>query len=227
MPDLLPLVIFLVSLFFFVGGYYFSAVFYYKKHSVKYSIKNMFPYEFNYPSAFKNNVYGNIAFIIALCSAMAFYIYNLMNSGAINVTNVVLLVFAISLAGLIACLLFMPLRYLRTHMIISTLAMVLAMGMPALGSFIAIERLRLVTDGVNKALCIIALVVGVVLATTMLIFVFNPKATYKIYLEKATDEKGNEVTVRPKSIPMAFNEWWSIITYLLSPLALVIISFIK
>ena len=49
---------------------------------------------------------------------------------------------------------------------------------------------------------------------------------YKIYMDKSEDKDGNVVMTRLKFIPMAFNEWWAIFTFILSPIPLLIISFI-
>ena len=227
MPGLIPLALFVISLLFFVGGYFFSSTFYFHKHQVKYSFKRMFPYEFNYPSSFKNNIYGNIAFIVAILSLLSFYIYWLTINGTTNVTNIMITALAVSMAGFICCLFFMPLQFLRTHMIISTLAMVISLGIPAMVCFAIMAKYRIVTAQSDQTLCIVGLVLSALLALTMLVFILNPKATYKIYLEKSVNENGQEVMARPKFIPMAFNEWWSIVTFFLSPIGLVIISFIK
>ena len=74
MPGLIPLILFLAAISFFLGGYFISSTFYYKKHDVKYAITRMFPYEVNYPSTFKNNIYGNIAFIASVVMTISFYI---------------------------------------------------------------------------------------------------------------------------------------------------------
>lgn len=226
MPGLISLSIFLASLSLFVGGYFLSSAFYYKKHDVKYSIRRMFPYEFNYPNSFKRNIYGNIALVLAMVGVIVFYIYKMSNTHSQSITIYVLVVLSIVTAALIGCLLFMPLQFLRTHIIVSTLAMTFAFAMPALNALLGYEAVRINDENYAKALSIIAIVVGVILAVTMVIFLFNPRATYKIYLDKSVDKDGNEVMARPKFIPIAFNEWWAIFTYMLSPLPLVILSFI-
>ena len=99
--------------------------------------------------------------------------------------------------------------------------------MPALNALLGYEAFRMAEVDHTKALSVIAMVVGALLAVVMIIFLFNPKATYKIYLDKSVDKDGNEVMARPKFIPIAFNEWWAIITYVLSPLPLVVLSFIS
>ena len=222
----ISLAIFLASLSLFVGGYFLSSAFYYKKHDVKYSFKRMFPYEFNYPNSFKRNIYGNIALVLSMLGVIVFYVYKMSNINSNSITIYVLVALSIITAALIGCLLFMPLQFLRTHIIVSTLAMTLSFAMPALNALLGYEAFRINEVDNAKVLSVIAMVVGAILAVVMIIFLFNPKATYKIYLDKSVDKDGNEVMARPKFIPIAFNEWWAIFTYMLSPLPLVIISFI-
>ena len=226
MPGLIALAIFLVALSFFVGGYFLSSTFYYKKHDVKYAIKRMFPYEFNYPNAFKNNIYGNIAFVISIVGVISFYIYYMSVCANKIVPLYIVIVLAILISSMIACLFFMPLQYLRTHIIISSLTMVFAFAIPALECCYIFPLLKVATESSDKAIYITAIVVGIILSLAMLIFSLNPKATYKIYLDKSVDKNGNEVMMRPSFIPIAFNEWWSIITFVLSPIPFIIINFI-
>ena len=222
----ISLAIFLASLSLFVGGYFLSSAFYYKKHDVKYSIKRMFPYEFNYPNSFKRNIYGNIALVLAMVGSIVFYIYKMSNINSQSITIYVLVALSIITAALIGCLLFMPLQFLRTHIVVSTLSMTLSFAMPALNALLGYESFRMAEVNYEKALSIIAIVTGALLAILMIIFLFNPRATYKIYMDKNEDKDGNIVMIRPKFIPMAFNEWWAIFTFILSPIPLLIISFI-
>ncbi len=226
MPGLLPLCIFAVTLTFFVGGYFFSSTFYFKKHDVKYSFTRMFPYEFNYPNAFKNNIYGNIAFIISIIGTIAFYIcyLNTQQVGN-NVPSFVLVIVAFLISVTTCCLLFMPLQFLRMHIMMSTLTMTCAFAMPALACCIIYPQFK---DAISctKVTYLVAFIIGAVMSLAMLIFLLNPRATYKIYMDKSEDKDGNIVMTRPKFIPMAFNEWWAIFTFILSPIPLLIISFI-
>ena len=225
MPGLLPLCIFIVTLTFFVGGYFFSSTFYFKKFDVKYSFRRMFPYEFNYPNAFKNNIYGNIAFIISILGTIAFYIYYLNTRVSSNIPAFVLVIVAFLISVAICCLLFMPLQYLRMHIMMSTLTMVSAFAMPALACSILYPEFR---DSISstKAIYLIAFIIGAIMSLAMLIFLLNPRATYKIYMDKNEDKDGNITMIRPKFIPMAFNEWWAIFTFILSPIPLLITMFI-
>ena len=223
MPDFISIALFFASFAMFVGGYFLSSAFYYKKHDVKYSFKRMFPYEFNYPNSFKRNIYGNIALVLSLVGVITFYIYRMSISNSQTITIYVLVALSIITAAFIGCLLFMPLQFLRTHMIVSTLCMTCAFAMPALNALVGYETFKMAEVDSSKVLSIIAIVIGIILALTMVILLLNPRATYKIYLDKSVDENGNEVMARPKFIPIAFNEWWAIFTFILSPLPLIFI----
>ena len=219
MPGLLPLCIFIVTLNFF------SSTFYFKKFDVKYSFKRMFPYEFNYPNAFKNNIYGNIAFIISIIGTIAFYIYCLNTRVGSNVPAFVLVIVAFLISVTTCCLLFMPLQFLRLHMMMSTLTMVCAFAMPALACSIIYPQFRYAVNN-TKIVYLVAFIVGTIMSLAMLVFLLNPRATYKIYMDKHEDKDGNITMIRPKFIPMAFNEWWAIFTFMLSPIPLLITMFV-
>lgn len=185
----------------------------------------MFPYEFNYPNAFKNNIYGNIAFIISIIGTIAFYIYYLNISVAGNVPAFVLVIVAFLISVTTCCLLFMPLQFLRMHIMMSTLTMVCAFALPALACSIIFPQFRDAVGNV-KVIYLVAFIVGAIMSLVMLVFLLNPRATYKIYMDKHEDQDGNITMVRPKFIPMAFNEWWAIFTFILSPIPLLITTFI-
>ena len=227
MTGLITLAIFLASVAFFTGGYFLSSTFYFKKYDVKYSLKRMFPYEFNYPTTFKNNICGNIAFVISLLGISAFYIYYISTRAKPEVSLIVVTAMTIMNGVCISCLLFMPLQFLRLHMTISTLAMVFSFAMPALNCCYLFPFIKNATDNTDKVVYLIAFIIGAIISLTMLVLLLNPKATYRIYYDKVVDENGNEQTVRPRFIPIAFNEWWAVITFIISVIPLIIVSFIQ
>ena len=123
-------------------------------------------------------------------------------------------------------LILFPIRYLRTHMIVSAISMTLAAALPMFNFFSAFNQLKLATEQPNKVLCIVSMVVSGLLALSMLLLILNPKLSFKIYYDKTIDEQGNEVLKRPKVIFMALNEWWAILIFFLSPLALIFLLII-
>ena len=211
-PLLLTLFVVGVALFFLC--YFVSALFYRKRHETKYHFYQMFPYEFNYPRVFRENLYGNLLFGISCFAIAAFYIVNPLSS----IYTYFTLALAIILTMLFLCLLMMPLQYLRTHIAFATIAMTISAALPLFNLFNALEQLKVATD--NKPLCIVSMIISGLLALMMVALILNPKLTYKIYYEKKTDENGKEIIQRPKIIVAALSEWWTIFTFIFSPLAI-------
>ena len=215
MKNPLLLTLFIVGVALFIIFYFVSSFFYKKRHNTKYHFYQMFPYEFNYPTTFKENLYGNIFFVLATLCITSFYIVNPLGS----IYRVLAIVLSIMATMVFICLLIIPVRYLRTYMVLASISMGLAFIIPLVNLFLAFNEMK--AGGViNKALHITSMVASGLIALTMTILILNPRLTFKIYMDKENDQEGNEVLKRPKVIFMALNEWWAIFVYFLSPLAL-------
>ena len=221
MQNPLSLALFILGVCLFAIFYFVSAAFYLRRHKTKYHFYRMFPYEFNYPNVFKQNVYGNVLMILACICVIAFYEINPLQS----LYSTIGIVLSILMTMMIVILLLFPLRYLRTHMIVSSIIMVMAAATPLFNFFLAYSELKIAETQFSKALCIVSMAISVILALSMLALILNPKLTFKIYMDKSTDEQGNEQLERPKLIFMALNEWWSIFLFFLSPLAVLLLLF--
>ena len=122
-------------------------------------------------------------------------------------------------------LVFMPLKYLKTHITISVVSMVLSMALPAFNLLIALETMKTAPTETIRVVSIISLVLSGLLALSEMINILNPRMTFKIYAEKKIDENGNEILERPKVIMVALSEWWSIFLYFLSPIPILLLLF--
>ncbi|MBP5574205.1 MAG: hypothetical protein J6X50_00440 [Bacilli bacterium] len=216
-PLLLALSI--IGICLFVSFYFVSRAFYFKRHQVKYHFFQMFPYEFNYPNIFKENLYGNIIFVLSCLSIIAFYINNPLN----NIYSLLGIILSIVLTMMYIILLLLPLRYLRTQMIVSSISMALSTALPVLNLFAALNLMKSVVEEANPTLCIISMVISGIIGLMMLLLILNPKLTFNIYYEKAVDADGNEIKKRPKVILMALNEWWAIFTFFLTTIPLILL----
>lgn len=219
MKNPLLLALFVLGLCLFIVFYVVSASFYYRRHKTKYHFYKMFPYEFNYPNVFRHNVYGNILLFLSCLSVIAFYEINPLKT----IYSTIGIIVSIITAMLMIILLLFPLRYLRTHMIVSCIFMTLAAAGPLFNFFMAYSQLKIVENDIGKALCFVSMSISAVLAISMLILILNPKLTFKIYMDKKVDAEGNEILERPKLIFMALNEWWATFLYFLSPLAVLLL----
>ena len=220
MPNPALLIVFVLGLFFFIVFNVVSRVFYKHRHRDKYHFYQMFPYEFNYPSVFKENPYGNLLFVFGSLGIMAFYILNPYTS----LFRILALVTSILFTMILICLIMMPLNYLKTHMVLSCLAMVLSMVLPLFNLFQALNQKEIATNQAQTVLCFVSIIISAILSLTMLLLILNPKLTFRIYLDKTVDAEGNEVLKRPKIIFLALNEWMSIFIYFLSPIGILLIS---
>ena len=220
MQNPLLLAVFVIAIFLFVVFNVVSRIFYKRRHGDKYHFYQMFPYEFNYPAVFKENPYGNFLFIMASLSIAVFYILNPYNS----IYRIMALIAALAFTMILICIIMMPLYYLKTHMALSCLAMVLSMVLPLFNLFLALEEKKIATDTAQQTLCVISIVLSGILSLIMLLLILNPRLTFKIYYDKTIDANGKEVLKRPSVIFLALNEWMSIFIYFLSPLGVLLIS---
>lgn len=222
MKNPLLLALFILGICLFVLFYFVSSLFYKKRHQIKYHFYQMFPYEFNYPYVFKENFYGNILMVLSCLCVVAFYELNPISS----IYRIITIAISISLTTLIIGLLLLPLRYLKTHMVISTVLMAVSASLPLFNLFFALEQYKTMFDDANRVLCVISVIISGLLALAMLLLILNPKLSYKIYMDKSLDEEGKEIFIRPKVIFIALNEWWSIFTFFLSPISILLITLI-
>ena len=222
MQNPLLLALFVLGICLFIIFYVVSAAFYLRRHKTKYHFYKMFPYEFNYPNVFSNNIYGNVLLVLACISVIAFYNINPLKS----IYSTIGIVISIITTMLIVILLLFPLRYLRTHMIVSCVLMTFGAAAPLFNFFSAYSQLKVVETDIGRALCFVSMSISAVLAVSMLVLIINPKLTFKIYMDKTIDEQGNEQLERPRLIFMALSEWWAIFLFFISPLALLLLVII-
>lgn len=178
----------------------------------------MFPYEFNYPSVFKDNLYGNLLFVLGSMSIVAFYILNPIDSIYKTMTIVVAIIFTAIIIGLM----FIPLYYLRTHMVLSVVAIVLPIALTMFNFFMAFNKYKIDPTEVEKNLSLISMILSGLFAFASVLLVLNPKLSFKIYYEKDDDGSAK----RPNIIHLAMTEWLAIFTYFASPLAVLLLLII-
>lgn len=206
------LTITVIALFSFIVFNAVSRFFYKKRHHTKYHFYQMFPYEFNYPTVFKENPYGNFLFLFSGFAVCVFYILNPYDS----IYKVGSLIISIVFTMILLCLTMMPMVYLRTHIFLACGSMALSLALPLFNFFLAFSQFKGETDQLKAALCIVSTVLSGVLAATMMVLILNPKLSFKIYYRKEIDINGQEVLKRPPVIYLAMTEWMAIYIYFFS-----------
>ena len=206
------------AILFFILYFVLSCLNYKRRFHEKYDVRNHFPYEFNYESRFSDNIFGNIALILSGVFSIGAFAF----AGAQMHLNGLLLS-AVGAGTILSILLilinFIPLKYLRTHLVFMLFLFVSAFATPTLLGFTFFDHYQIYKDTISLVMFIVSLVVGVF----VFVLIMNPKLTLRITMQKATDEKGNEYFVRPKYIVIALSEWLTLFSLLLTELILIIL----
>ena len=190
------------SILFFASYFVLSNANYKKRFSERYDLRNHFPYEYNFESHLKDNLFGNIALILSVLLSLGLFGLTL----AFYRTNGYLLFVVIS--GMIYSIIllfinFVPLKLIKFHMVASVLSFVTAFVTPCALGLTAFSDYQETKNPVSIVLMIISLIIALFFfALTM-----NPRLSMRIQMIVTTDEKGNEKYVRPKYIILAFTEW--------------------
>lgn len=212
---------FLLSLLFTFLFLLASFMNYKRRRTIKYNMKNMFPFELNYRSSFSNNIYGNISLILSSLS-FAFF-YATYDIGFTNGLFLTVRILGIASIILFAVLCFLPFEFLRVHLLFFSLFMVTSFAIPvftAIGSYVYNQTLPDLSTLVTIVFWISILMVIVIFALLL-----NPKLTFNFKMKEEIQEDGTKITVRPNILVVAFTEWMLYLFYIINSLILFILSF--
>ncbi len=206
------------SLIFFVFSFITSRANFKKRFQKDYDLRNHFPYEFNYEAPFSLNILGNIALIMALALSIGLFALTavkIKTNGYVLYSLITGIIYSI-FAGAIH---FTPLKTMKTHMIFSVLLLGLSFATPcaiALGGFAVYKETA-------KIFPLIIFIVGLTIGVFFFALAMNPKLSMNFKLIVGTDEKGNQIYLRPKYIMMAFTEWMDIFGLFVSQILLLLL----
>ena len=206
----------ILSLLFF--GIYFIASSFSYSHRFKnrYSIKNMFPFEFNYEGTFRMNFYGNSAMILTIFATVAFFIF--YDQSFTNGFFIAILFIGILASICMGVLSFLPMKLYRLHFVFVTL---LFGAVLALSSLITIACFRN-WQNLDYKTSFIAFVLGAITTLFTFIMIMNPKITKPVKGVEVEQEDGTKIMKRPPIIHLAFSEWLLFFIFLIDMIALLI-----
>ena len=190
------------SIILFVSYFILSKANYKKRFDSNFDLRNHFPYEFNYEAPFSLNILGNVALILSVSFSVGFFALtagSLKNNGFIIFS----LISGVLYSLFIGVMNFIPLKTMKLHMIFSILLYVCSFVTPSaigLGVFSIYKETK-------EVFPLIVFIASIVVTLFNFILIMNPRLTMNIKMQVATDEKGNEIYIRPKYIMMAFTEW--------------------
>ena len=209
------------SLLFLFAFIFFSKANYKKRFVDDYDLRNHFPYEFNYESSFGENILGNIALILSGAFSLGLFacsISSRLNNG---------LLIAASISGCLFTLLFillcfLPLKFMKLHMLFSVLLFVASFFTPSIIGFAAFKNYQ--DFKLVPSLVIFIICMGV--ALFIFAMVMNPRLSLNIKMEHVVDDNGKEHYVRPKYIIFAFTEWLLILSLPVTQILLICLLFV-
>ncbi len=206
------------SVIFFMTHFILSRANFKKRFGHEYDIRNHFPYEFNFESKFSDNILGNVALIMSCAISLCLFA---LSAAKIRTNGYVLysLIAGSIYSLLIAIIHFVPLKTIKVHLVFSVLLLSMSFACPVavgLGGFALYQETQ-------KVFPLVLFIASLVIGLFYFVLVINPKLSLNIRMEVATDEKGNQIYLRPKYIVMAFSEWLNIFGIILSHILLILL----
>ena len=220
MPLQYSIIIASFSIFCFIFGLAFSMANFKKRRQIPYSIKNMFPFEFNYQAHFIDNMLGNAFLMFSGLSLILFYA-TFNGSRTDGYTIFILIASSISTVLVSACY-FVNTRLLKTWVF----AIVLGYSMIfMLIATTAILHLKYYQQ-THQVLNLVGLIYSLVLALAVFVLAMNPKLSFKIKAKEKPKTNPDEETKyeRPKWIPLAFSIWMATVALYLSTIGIILFS---
>lgn len=208
----------IVSTIFLVFYVLASRKVYVNRFKKNYDFRNYFPYEFNYESPFSINIIGNIALIMACSASIGLFAMSsvkIFNNGFIIYGLISGIVYSL----LIVAINFIPLKTIKLHMVFLAFFILASFATPAAFGLAAFN----VYQNTKETYPLVLFIVAAVIALFYFGVGMNPKLTLNIKAEVETDDKGNEVYIRPKFIVIALSEWFAIFGLPVSQILMILV----
>lgn len=211
------LLLFIISLLTFVGFIFFSYSNYEKRFKNKYNIKNMFPYELNFESKFQDNLLGNLFLVLFIVSSVVLSILlPTMHRGSAGI--IFLMVTSILAYAFLAFVCFVPLKFLKFHLLVSVIFICFSFAAFGAIAFAGVEFYNLF---LQPKFMVIA-VFGFIFLFLIFMLLMNPKLSTWAKVDVIENPDGTTTPIRPKYFVLAFTEWLTIF----SNVILLILTFV-
>ena len=220
MPLHYSIIIASFSIFCFIFGLAFSMANFKRRHKMAYSIRNMFPFEFNYQGLFVDNLLGNMFLMVSGLSLIV--TFATFNGSRTDGYTIFILIASIISAVLISANYFINTKTLKLW----ALSVVLSYAMIfMLIAAIAILHLKYYQQ-THQVLNLVGLIYSIVLALAAFVLAMNPKLSFRIKAKEKPKTNPEEETKyeRPKWIPLAFSIWIVTILLYLSQIGIILFS---
>lgn len=206
----LALAFFFLHVILLVAFMVFSFANYHERFHQSYDLRNHFPYELNYESRFKDNFIGNLSVLLMSVSMICFYIF--FDTKHVNGYYIWVMISGIITAFSTLSIVFIPLKHLKTHLLITTAMIIFSFATPfgiALSNAIHFSS-------TNSAVSLTLSIVAAVICLFIFILIMNPKLSKWANLEQQKSPDGTVTYVRPKFFVLAFTQWLLIFSAILT-----------
>ena len=177
-----------------------------------YDLRNHFPYELNYESKFKDNLMGNVFAVLLLVSTILFYVF--FDTDHKNGFFIFTMIAGIVNACITFGLIFVPLKFLKSHLALVTANIVFSFLVPFSLAMYASIRYNTTKDISG----IVFAILNAIICLFVFVLVINPKLTKWAEMDKKENEDGTTTYVRPRIFVLAFTEWLLLFTNVLTAL---------
>lgn len=200
----------------FVMAFLLSRLNYERRFSSKFSLKNMFPFEFNYEGKFTDNFIPNVLLSLAFLVLIAFY-------GTFDGLHTDGIAIFVLISGIISSILgyvlfFVPFRHLKTHIALSTFMFVFSFMLTGSTFLLNMFYFRQYENAIN----LVTMIFSGILALSVLLMVLNPKLSLRIEGREEKLPNGEVIMHRPKWIMIAVTEWVSIFAIILNQIGVIL-----
>ena len=197
----------------------FSMLNYKKRYNVTYNLRNMFPYEFNYETTFKENLIGNIFLVATSVGLVLFYVsfFQSMNNFGLPIITMVAGIMASVMMPFVS---FVPIKMIRMHLFVDVMFFIMTFLTIASFGLIMVNEYQVFAQPKSLIMAII----NFVFALGVFLILMNPKLTHWGDLEEVENSDGTKYYKRPKFFVLAFSEWL-IMFFMIASLVLGLITF--
>ena len=206
----------LVASIILFGSFVVVSIYNYRnRFKLEYHLRSHFPYELNYHGRYKDNLYGNIIYVVYFLVVGAFIVLSTTyNNGY--------LIFAL-IAGVIALIcvsafVYVPVDFLRVHLLIVAIGFIFSL---AFSVSVALASYFTYKDN-NSVSMLISFIVSMINSAAYVILILNPKLSHWADMDHETKEDGTVTQVRPKFFVLAFSEWMMMILLIVNLISIFI-----
>ena len=207
-----------LTIFFFALMMISASLLYRKRMELKYSVRNMFPFEFTYKTTLKTNFYSFLFIMLFVMSTIGFFIT--FDMSFTNGFNIYIMISGILTAITIMALFIVPLNNLRIHIIFA--AIFFTLNFTCCGANV-VNAWKINQSEVGP-IPIVVIVIGIILVLSQFVLMLNPRLNLDFKAVEKVNEKGEKYYERPKWVVFAFTEWMNIIFLIINIINITILK---